>query len=75
MRPKCTVNPIKQDQRANKLLAARQRFEGIVVLRRETLTQQMTACLLALRVVTRMSITVLHALDVAPLCLRECALR
>jgi hypothetical protein len=56
------------------LLTARQRFEDIVVLYREALTQQMTACVLALRVVTRMSITALHSLDEEPLCLREHAL-
>ena len=57
----------------HKRLDARQPFEAIVVLCREPLTQQMTACGLALRVFTRMSITALQLLDVAPLCLRGCA--
>jgi len=34
----------------------------------------MAAGVLALRVVTRISITALHPLDVAPLYLRDCAL-
>ena len=72
--PKCNVCPKPSDQRVHKLLAARQRFEEMVVPCREALTQQMTACELALRVDTRMPITALHSLDVAPLCLRERAL-
>ncbi len=71
---KCSVNPVTQDKRVHKLLAARQRFEGIVVLRQEAQTQQMTACVLALRVLTRTSISTLQPLGIEPLFLRDCAL-
>jgi len=70
----CSVNPKTQVQRGHKPLAARQRLEGIVALSQEALTQQVVACVHALRVLTRTLITALHSLGIEPLFLHECAL-